>query len=87
MKNEDLDAQGRITVTFGVDFCLLSFDQVLKIAAVLFDCNTHDKVRTWHFLCKSVERSLWCPLGYLGHSWDKKQDKVLQKRNLPTLQF
>ena len=50
MKNEDLDAKGRTTVTFGVDFCLLSFDQVLKIVAVLFDCNTHDKVRTWYFL-------------------------------------
>ena len=51
MKNEDLDAKGRTpSVTFGVDFCLLSFDQVLKIVAVLFDCNTHDKVRTWHFL-------------------------------------
>ena len=47
MKNEDLDAKGRTAVTFGVDFCLLSFDQVLKIVAVLFDCNTHDKVRTW----------------------------------------
>ena len=46
MKNEDLDAKGRTIVTFGVDFCLLSFDQVLKIVAVLFDCNTHDKVRT-----------------------------------------
>ena len=53
MKNEDLDAKGRTTVIYGVDLCLLSFDQVLKIVAVLFDCNTHDKVRTWHFLCKS----------------------------------
>ena len=53
MKNEDLDAKGRTAVTFGVDFCLLSFDQVLKIVAVLFDCNTHDKVRTWYFLCRS----------------------------------
>ena len=51
MKNEDLDAKARTTtVTFGIDFCLLSFDQVLKIVAVLFDCNTHDKVRTWYFL-------------------------------------
>ena len=50
MKNEDLDAKGRTIVTFGVDFCLLSFDQVLKIVAVLFDCNTHDKVRTWYCL-------------------------------------
>ena len=53
MKNEDLDAKGRTIVTFGADFCLLSFDQVLEIVAVLFDCNTHDKIRTWYFLCKS----------------------------------
>ena len=45
MKNEDLDAKGRTIVTFGADFCLLSFDQVLEIVAVLFDCNTHDKVK------------------------------------------
>ena len=52
MKNEYLDATGRVVVILGNIFLYLITItvQVLKLIAMLFDFNTHDIVRNLFFL-------------------------------------